>query len=73
MLPTCGDLAFMYPMIEMAGIKHIKFIDKVLYVYNDLNPHNDMKKFPEVSLRTAAYLQNKPLYDEIIDTNDIIN
>jgi len=73
MLPTCGDLAFMYPMIEMAGVKHIKFIDRVLYVYNDLNPHNDMKKFPQVSLRTAAYLQNKPLYPEIPDTNDFIN
>jgi glycosyltransferase involved in cell wall biosynthesis len=65
MLPTCGDLAFMYPMIEMAGIKHIKFIDRVLYIYNDLNPFNDMKKFPDVSIATAKYLQNKPLYDEI--------
>ena len=29
------DLAMMYPMIEMAG-SHVKFIDKVLYMYNDL-------------------------------------
>jgi glycosyltransferase involved in cell wall biosynthesis len=32
------DLALMYPMIEMAGLEHIRFIDKVLYVYNDLHP-----------------------------------
>lgn len=34
----CPETAYMYPAIEMAGFKHIKFIDKVLYVYNDLNP-----------------------------------
>lgn len=65
-LPTCGDLAFMYPMIEMAGLKRIKFIDRVLYVYNDLNPYNDMKKYPELMNKTAVYLQSKPPYREII-------
>jgi glycosyltransferase involved in cell wall biosynthesis len=65
-LPTCGDVAFMYPMIEMAGMSRIKFISRVLYIYNDLNPHNDMKKYPELMIRTAAYLQNKPVYKEII-------
>ena len=65
-LPTCGDLAFMYPMIEMAGLSRIEFIDRVLYVYNDMNPQNDMKKFPEVSIATAKYLQNKPVYKEIV-------
>lgn len=32
------DTAYMFPMIEMAGIKRIRFIDKILYVYNDKNP-----------------------------------
>jgi glycosyltransferase involved in cell wall biosynthesis len=31
------DVAFMTPMVEIAGNKHIKFIEKVLYIYNDLN------------------------------------
>jgi glycosyltransferase involved in cell wall biosynthesis len=65
-LPTCGDLAFMYPMIEMAGMHRIRFIPQVLYIYNDLNPQNDMKKYPELMQKTATYLQNKPIYPEII-------
>lgn len=58
------DLAFMYPMIEMAGDKRIKFIDKVLYIYNDLNPNNDFKTDPAKSLAVADYIQSKELYDE---------
>jgi len=57
------DLAFMYPMIEMAGAKHIKFIDKLLYIYNDLNPNCDGKINTESQLKTAEYIQNKPKYN----------
>lgn len=32
------DAAMIYPMVEMCGQKHMRFIDKVLYVYNDQNP-----------------------------------
>ena len=28
------DLAFMFPMLEMAGPKKVKFIKKILYYYN---------------------------------------
>ncbi len=30
---VAGDLAFMWPMIEMSGLDHFKFIDEILYVY----------------------------------------
>jgi glycosyltransferase involved in cell wall biosynthesis len=36
------DMAFMYPMLEMAG-RHVKFIPDILYTYNDLNPICDLK------------------------------
>ena len=62
---TGGDLAMMYPIIEMAGDKRIRFIDKVLYIYNDLNPMNHMRIHKEESLATAQYLQSKPCYDLI--------
>lgn len=65
-LITCGDLAMMYPIIEMAGDKRIRFIDKVLYIYNDLNPMNHMKTYTNESIETAKYLQSKACYD-IID------
>lgn len=39
---TAGDLALMFPMLEMAG-ERICWIKKTLYVYNDSNPLNDHK------------------------------
>jgi hypothetical protein len=47
----------------MAGDNRIRFIDKILYIYNDFNPANHTKIMPEVSMRVAQYLQNKPCYD----------
>lgn len=36
-IPSATDLAIMLPMIDMAGT-NIKFIDKILYCYNNRNP-----------------------------------
>ena len=38
-----GDLAFMFPILEMASKGHIHFIDKTLYVYRVNNPLNDFR------------------------------
>lgn len=62
---TAGDLALMYPLIEMAGNARSKFIDKILYIYNDLNVMNDMKIDPIGQLATAAFIKNKKEYGEI--------
>lgn len=59
------DAAIMYPMIEMCGTKHFKFISKILYVYNDLNPTCVYKINPKASLEESAYFRNKPLYKEL--------
>lgn len=59
-----GDRAIVYPMIEMAG-KHVKFIDKVLYVYNDLNPSNISKVNPKESIEEAEYFIRQPSYREL--------
>jgi glycosyltransferase involved in cell wall biosynthesis len=64
-LITCGDLAMMFPIIEMAGDKRIRFVDRVLYVYNDMNPANHTRTMPQESIRIAQYLQNKPSYDVV--------
>ena len=55
------DLAFMYPMIEMAG-SHLKFIDKVLYMYNDLNPNSDGIIDPQMQIKAGKYIQSKNQY-----------
>jgi glycosyltransferase involved in cell wall biosynthesis len=62
---AAGDAAFMFPCLEMCGPKHTKFIDKVLYIYNDLNPLCDMKIHKENQLRIAKRIQNMPLYEEL--------
>ena len=58
------DLAFMYPMIEMAG-NHLKFVDKILYFYNDLNPSCDGTVNPQLQIETGKYIQSKPIYKEL--------
>ncbi|MBS1986427.1 glycosyltransferase [Candidatus Dependentiae bacterium] len=35
-VPMSADVAAMFPMIEMAG-EHIRFIEEILYIYNDAN------------------------------------
>ena len=61
---TAWDMAFIYPMIEMAGEK-IRFIEKILYIYNDLNPNCDGTVDPQGQINMGKYIQNKQLYDEL--------
>ena len=44
--PMVGDMAFMFPMAEMASRGHIRFIPDTLYIYNVANPINDHKVNP---------------------------
>lgn len=59
------DASFMYPMIEMCGERHIKFIERIMYVYNDLNPNSITNAHPKESKREAEYFKNKPSYPEL--------
>lgn len=59
------DLAFMLPMIEMAGNKHIRFIEKVLYVYNDENPKCGMYHYSKQMQEHNKYIFSKESYKEI--------
>lgn len=61
---TAGDCASMYPMLEMAGEEHIEFIDKILYVYNNLNPCSD-EKMIEKFHKDSNFIKNKPSYASI--------
>ena len=60
-----GDTAYIYPIIEMAGQKHMKFIDKILYVYNDLNPANEMKVNVAEQLENAKEIRERSVYEEV--------
>ena len=62
---VAGDLAFMWPMIEMSGLEHFKFIDEVLYVYNESNPINDHKVDFSKVRNTHTIISNKTPYKKI--------
>ncbi len=63
--PITGDASYMYPMVEMCGQKHMKFITKLTYVYNDRNPLNDSKVGKEYQLSMGEEIQAKPIYLEL--------
>ena len=61
-----GDLAFMYPMLEMSGEEHYKFIDKITYVYNNENPLNDHKVDISMVNNYATRIRAKQPYQKLI-------
>ena len=60
-----SDVAMVLPTLELCGVKRIKCIDRVLYVYNNLNPINDSKVSATEQLSIADEIKHKPRYDEI--------
>jgi len=59
------DLAFMYPMMEMAGF-HFRFVDDILYVYNKANPLSDKKLRRHEQLANEQLIRSKPPYAALI-------
>jgi len=58
-----GDLALMYPMLEMAGYKRVQYIPEVLYIYNHGTPFGDEKlRYADQKL-VACYISNMPSYE----------
>ena len=63
---VAGDLSFMFPMVEMCGSEHYKFMDEINYIYNESNPINDHKiNFSEVQKMNHVIRKLKP-YEKII-------
>jgi hypothetical protein len=61
---VAGDLAFMFPMLEMSGMEHFKFLSEKLYVYNESNPINDHKVNMSNVLKTTTLIRNKTPYKQ---------
>lgn len=62
---TAGDLAIMYPLIEMSGGKGCRFIQDILYVYNLDNPLNDEVAHTHAQSETARYIRAKTPYPQL--------
>ena len=63
---VAGDLAFMFPMFEMAGKEHYRFMDTINYIYNEANPLNDHKVNMQVVDLTVKKIRNMPPYLKLV-------
>ena len=53
----------MYPMIEMSGLKHYRFMDDINYIYNESNPLNDHKVKMSSVNEVVNIIRNMPKYN----------
>lgn len=69
--PMAGDLAFMFPMLEMAA-NHSRYIEDILYIYNRNNPISDnMQRNKQRELEFE--IRKRPPYNRIeVFLNDIV-
>ena len=58
------DLALMFPIAEMSGGK-FKFIEDILYVYNNDNPININKIIIEEQARICKLIRNRNVYKSL--------
>jgi len=56
------DVAIMWPMIEMASNGHFQFIDKILYLYNDMNVLNEHNISRQSQCNIHRYIAKKAPY-----------
>ncbi len=61
---TSGDVVVALPLIEMAGERHRKSVDKAMYVYNNMSELNDMKICKNKQMKIYEEMKNKPIYEE---------
>ncbi len=64
-LRTCSDLALMIPMMEMAGKEKIRYIDRALYIYNDLSDLNDHKVSAKDQRESDQWIRKCEPYKQI--------
>lgn len=57
-----GDVAFMFPMLEMAGEKHYRYLSDINYIYNEYNPINEHKVDLYKVNDYASRIRSKPKY-----------
>jgi len=59
-----SDQAIMFPMLEMSGHR-AKFINEVLYIYNEANPLNDYKVDRQLQQRVETVIRTQKRYSRL--------
>ena len=62
---VAGDLSFMFPMFEMSGMEHYRFLTDINYIYNESNPLNDHKVNMSKVIETVNKIRNKKPYQKL--------
>ena len=65
-LTAAGDMAFMFPMLEMATNAHARFLPEINYVYNGSNPQNDDKVHRQEQLDGDRLVRGRPAYSPLV-------
>ena len=65
-----GDLAYMFPMLEMTGDRS-RYIKDIVYIYNVETPLNDHKKDNKYQMFIENRIRNQPKY-AVKETNEIL-
>jgi hypothetical protein len=55
----------MFPMFEMSGEEHYRFLPNINYIYNESNPINEHKVKMNNVINTANKIRNKPEYGKL--------
>ncbi|WGQ14993.1 glycosyltransferase family A protein [Sphingobacterium faecium] len=58
------DMALMFPMMEICGYEHVKFIDVILYQYR-LHENNDQFSNRDEQYRGEIIIRNKPKLNKV--------
>lgn len=66
-LDVSSDMAMMFPLIEMAGMEHVRYIPEDIYWYNDLNPKNDHKIKGKRQKEIERWLRRCPVEKRILN------
>ena len=61
---TAGDLAVMFPLLEMSG-RNAKYINEILYVWNDLSTLNEHKVKRESQLNCESAIRKSKKYNKL--------
>jgi glycosyltransferase involved in cell wall biosynthesis len=64
-LSSTWDMAAMFPMLEMCGKRHARFVPEVLYVNNRSNPLNDDKVNFEAQQTCWKHVLSSPPYERV--------
>lgn len=60
-----GDLCFMYPMLEMSGPEHYRFMNDINYIYNGDNNINEHKVNMSMVVDHARKIRRLKSYDRL--------